>query len=378
MQMHMNKTLLFIRPNALRPDLPNFSWRYQHLPAHIGGHIITVAGDEYDGMTIGNVTLHAVSCPLRNWKTKVTTIRRMISIVREIHRREKIDVVHVSDPLTTGIVGLIAKKITGAKLIIEVNGHLLTAAFLKEKGPKKIIRKFIYKRIIHLCFSSADLIKFLSNKMFEEFSREIRFNQNKCIAFFDYVATDYFQKSTEDEKYIFFAGFPFYLKGVDILIRAFKQLADDFPEYRLLIMGFNNVDLDDYRKMAEPCSQIDFLSPCHYDGIRPYFQKCSFLVLPSRTEGMGRVIIEAMACGKAVVAADVGGIPEVVDNGITGFLFEPENVEELKQKMRILLGSPEIRRRMGMSGYENVEKKYSSRIYLEKFVEMVESICPDV
>jgi glycosyltransferase involved in cell wall biosynthesis len=92
---------------------------------------------------------------------------------------------------------------------------------------------------------------------------------------------------------------------------------------------------------------------------------------------MGRVLIEAMSCRKAVIASNVGGIPEVVENNVTGFLFESENVKELEQKMRILLNDRELRVRMGIAGYEKVEKKHSSRIYMEKLSKMIEHICSE-
>ena len=367
-------TILFIAPRVHRPDLPNFSGKYEMLSSHFGGHIVAYSGKEYDGMKMGNFTLHTVSCPEEGWQKGIAMIRRVIRVTREITRKERVDIIHACDPLTLGVAGAIAKKIAGARLVTEVNGHLLTASFLRGNRLRHLIKKAVYRRIIRLSLHASDLIKFLNGKLIEEFSREIGSRRDKCVVFHDYVATDYFRKSDEDEHFIFFAGYPFYLKGVDILIRAFKLLADEFPEYRLLIMGYNNVDLDNYRKMAEPCGQIEFLHPLHYDGIRPFFQKCSFFVLPSRTEAMGRVIIEAMASGKAIVASHVGGIPEYVDHGITGYLFESENVGELAMRMRELLANRGLRRRMGEAGYEKMQREYSTEIYCKKFAAMIESL----
>lgn len=371
----ITRHVLFIAPNVYRPDLPNFCRKYHHLPPYIKGDIIATSDEKYNGMKIGNTTLHVISDPTKDWKKAITTVIRTVKTAVKINREKKIDIIHVYDPLTLGIAGIVGKKLTGARLITEINGHLLTAAFLRGSRLRNKMRKWIYRQIIRLCFAQSDRIKFINQELVGEFQREIRFDEKKVVIFHDHVATDYFGKSETDENFIFFAGFPFFLKGVDILIQAFKRLADDFPEYRLLIMGYNDVDLDDYRRMAESCERIEFLPPRHYDEIRPYFQNCSFFVLPSRSEGMGKVIIEAMASGKAVIGSRVGGIPEFVDHGNTGFLFESENAVELELRMRELLTDRELRQRMGAAGFRRVEREFSESVYAAKMAALLQSVC---
>ena len=66
---------------------------------------------------------------------------------------------------------------------------------------------------------------------------------------------------------------------------------------------------------------------------------CSLFVLPSRTEAMGRVLLEAMACKKPIIASNVGGIPEIIKDGYNGLLFESENVDDLAEKIRLVLSN---------------------------------------
>ena len=83
------------------------------------------------------------------------------------------------------------------------------------------------------------------------------------------------------------------------------------------------------------------------EEIMPIFD---VFVLPSLNEGMGRVLVEAMAAGRPVVASDVGGIPDLVKDGENGFLAEPGNARELSRGIKKLLSSETMRAQMGESG----------------------------
>lgn len=86
---------------------------------------------------------------------------------------------------------------------------------------------------------------------------------------------------------------------------------------------------------------------------------------------MGRVLIEAMACAKPVIGSNVGGIPEVIDDGTNGLLFEPGDDADLAGKMERLLSDEVLRAKMGEAGAQTVREKFSSVKYAERFYEMI-------
>jgi len=125
--------------------------------------------------------------------------------------------------------------------------------------------------------------------------------------------------------------------------------------------------------MTEGNTNIEILKPVFFDKVIGMFEGCLFCVLPSRSEAMGRVLIEAMAAGKPVIGSRVGGIPGVITDGYDGFLFESENIDALADKMIILLSNEELRKRMGKNALSSVKNKFSSEKYAECFQDNIKS-----
>jgi glycosyltransferase involved in cell wall biosynthesis len=94
-------------------------------------------------------------------------------------------------------------------------------------------------------------------------------------------------------------------------------------------------------------------------------------VLPSTSEGLGRVVIEAMAAGTPVIGSDVGGIPEIVKNGVTGFLVPPKDEITLADRIRWVLEHPEETREMGRHAHAFAEGFFSTDLYVQHYGELL-------
>lgn len=114
---------------------------------------------------------------------------------------------------------------------------------------------------------------------------------------------------------------------------------------------------------------FSFLGAISRKKIGDFYRFSRFIVLCSTWfEGFPMVIVEAMMRGKAIIASRIGGIPEIVEDGETGLLFEPGNADDLAQKIRYLWDRPDLCTRMGKTGREKALREYSLKKYYERLM----------
>jgi glycosyltransferase involved in cell wall biosynthesis len=163
------------------------------------------------------------------------------------------------------------------------------------------------------------------------------------------------------------------LKGADVLIEAFQRIAHRFPSHRLKIAGFGP-DCEFFERLCKGENRIELITPVPHSLALQLISACSVFVLPSRTEAMGRVLLEAMAFRKPIVASRVEGIPTYVRDGYNGILFQPGDVEDLAKKLDCVLSDAHLAATLAENGYETVHEHLSEAKYCERFNEMIEAV----
>ncbi len=158
-------------------------------------------------------------------------------------------------------------------------------------------------------------------------------------------------------------------KGLEYSIRAVAALMDEYPRLRYTIAG-NGELFEDMRKLVEKLGaseRIKLTGWMPQDRILELLQKSHILITPSVTaadgdqEGIPVVLMEAMAMGLQIVATIHSGIPELVEEGVTGKLVPERDPEALENALRELLETPDTWSRMGRTGREKVEREFNSR-----------------
>jgi sugar transferase (PEP-CTERM/EpsH1 system associated) len=112
----------------------------------------------------------------------------------------------------------------------------------------------------------------------------------------------------------------------------------------------------------------------HRDDIAEFMRTIDVFLLPSKNEGISNTLLEAMACGIPSIATKVGGTPEVLVDGETGFLVTPGNCEDLISKIRIYADEPELRRRHGDSARSRILKHFGLDIMVSGYVEVYDKL----
>lgn len=155
-------------------------------------------------------------------------------------------------------------------------------------------------------------------------------------------------------------------KGFEYLIDAMQMMHTDPLPY-LLIGGRGplkkNLELHIKQKGIE--DRIKLMGPIPYEFIHHYYAAVDAFILPSivdregNTEGLGVVLLEALACGKPCVASNVGGIPDIIKDGKNGFLVEPKNSRALADRITALIENEILRQKMSEYGRRFVENNFS-------------------
>ena len=159
----------------------------------------------------------------------------------------------------------------------------------------------------------------------------------------------------QDKKIVLFVGALKKIKGVDYLIEAAKSFLDS--NISLYMVGRDDGMKKSLEKRAHELkigNYIKFTGPLNHEDIPLWFSASDILVLPSLSEGRPNVVLEAFACEVPVVATNVGGIPELMINGETGYLVPAENPTELSEKVNKLLGDRDLRIKMGKFGRRTI------------------------
>jgi len=148
-------------------------------------------------------------------------------------------------------------------------------------------------------------------------------------------------------------------KGLPYLVEAAEKLADRFPQMRFVIAGEGPLRqvLQEAVHRAGLKSRVTFPGYCR--DIAETLSKIDIFVLPSLTEGLSITLLEAMAAGCAVVATRVGGVPEIVDHGITGLLVQPASADALAEAVATLAINPELRDKFSAAGKEKIEAHFT-------------------
>lgn len=145
-------------------------------------------------------------------------------------------------------------------------------------------------------------------------------------------------------------------KGHELVFRALCRLKDSHTGLRCNIIG-EGADRDRFADLARDLGiedQVHFLGRRSRAEVAEAMRSCAVFVLPSRYEGLGCVYLEAMACGKPVVACRDQGIGEIIRHGRNGWLIPVDGLEELVQTLRTLLGSAQLRAQIGEAARQTI------------------------
>ncbi|HAW53055.1 MAG TPA: glycosyltransferase family 4 protein [Flavobacteriales bacterium] len=166
--------------------------------------------------------------------------------------------------------------------------------------------------------------------------------------------------------------------GIDVLISAFGKLKSSFPgeTIKLLVIGDGSQRkvLEKQVKDSGLADDVVFQGAMSQDEVPKYLNMLHIFVALSRSESFGVSVLEASACEKPVIVSRVGGLPEVVDEGISGLIVESENVDEAYNALLTLKNDGELRNKMGQAGRRKVLNSFNFSSNVELMIKIYKNL----
>jgi glycosyltransferase involved in cell wall biosynthesis len=293
--------------------------------------------------------------------------------------REKPDIVHTHSS-KAGILGRLAAKLVGVPHIVHTpHGHVFYGHFGAFAS-----RMFLWVEKLFSRFT--DQMVALTEGEMDDYIKLSVCSREQLVKIHSGVDVKQFMQSNGNmmekrrslglDQYgnvVGFIGWLLPIKGAEYLLKAMAYIWQEYPETFLVLVGKGDLDMDLRAQALQVSSngRVKFLG--WRDDIHEIMPVFDMLVLPSLNEGMGRVLVEAMAAGKPVVASDVGGIPDLVRHGETGYLVPPADEKALSDSIKKLLADPGNAWEMGQQG-----KKLCQQFSLEAMIAKLDDLYSDL
>jgi glycosyltransferase involved in cell wall biosynthesis len=247
----------------------------------------------------------------------------------------------------------------------------------KYKGPLKGFIRYITELSLLRLSSYVSLVITVSESTKRKLVRSGIPSEKIRIVYGGVDLKDYQKaKSFDTKEYILYVGRLVPEKRVEDLLEAFKLLLKQINNIILVIVGSGAwiENLKTHAEYLEIHDKVCFTGFVSKNEKIKLIKESKFLVLPSLMEGLGLVLLEAMACGKPVIAVNRGGPREVIENGVNGFLADPCSPYSLQEHMLRLVRDDQLREKMGEEGRRLVEKKFTWKAVTDRVEEaLIES-----
>ena len=298
---------------------------------------------------------------------------RLLGRIRKLHGVQPIDVIHAHAALPCGHAAALLSRRLKIPFVITIHGlDVFNTCFLG--GIPAVWRRKVsvdvYRAARTVICISGKVQEILKTGTPAETCSTIVYNSVNPILFSPNPAA-----VGQFDPEILIVGNLLRSKGHELVLRALRNVKSSFPQLRCRIIGEgpDRAQLEARARELGIGQQVQFVGRQSRSEVAEAMRRCSVFVLPSRNEGLGCVYLQAMSCGKAVIGCSGQGIDEVIEHGKNGWLIPVDGLEELVQGLVILLGSPEVRTRIGTAARQTILEKLTlshqaqhlARIYRE-------------
>jgi len=290
---------------------------------------------------------------------------------RGILREFRPDVVHVHYPVAQCLPVVGASQLPHKwKLIVTVHNSDIRVSPFQEPRLRTWQTRL---------FAHADTLTAVSQFLLDDAAELYPNFRRKAQVVHNGVGPQWFQLSLNQETtggFVLYAGRLHNVKGVDLLLTAWQSVSTRCPGTELWIVG----DGPERRNLVDLAARLSlsgvrFLGPKSTDELPAFYRDARVVVLPSRREGLPISLLEAGACGAVCVGSRTPGIPEIIEEGITGYLVPVESVEEIAEAVSRILELPADRLcKMRAAARDRIASNFSEQSMIEKYISAYQAL----
>lgn len=256
---------------------------------------------------------------------------------------------------------------------------LSTAIDLDAKLPRWKIRllrlrkRLVYQATTHIVANSIAAC--------DDAQRVFRVPRSKCQVFYNSLSdplhkNEICEHIKREPGKILCVGRLYPTKGQDILIKALPYIAKTFPQLSVEFVG-DGPSRSELVRLANELGvghMCKFTDQIRHEEVLSKMATSEITIVPSRSDAFGLVNIESLAVGTPVIASAVGGIVEIVRDGVDGYMFPSEDSAALGSKICVLMSSPELKRVMGSNARENFLRNFETGVIVDNLIKWLERI----
>lgn len=303
-----------------------------------------------------------IDLPFRRWNPLYAFgLLKIILLVRKY----KPDIVHIQDlhPLFY-ITSLFFGKARVVLTLHDINEHPG-----EELWYASITRKMMFKRCSAIVIHGRSLRDLFVSR-YPDIENKLYVLYHPVNRVFDKWRSD----GVQEEKQILFFGRIVKYKGLDILLKSVPMLRKALPDYKVIVAGSG--DISEYTDLLKECGDYVVVDNRQIpdDVVARYYQKAEIIAMPYIEASQSGILATAYAFQKPVVVTKVGSLPEVVDDGKTGLLIEPNDPVALAEAIIKLASNKELREKMKIAVRHKVEKDLSWEAAAQRLFGMYQAI----
>ena len=359
------------------------------------GHRVSIIALSGGNISNGHVRLIQLAAPSWHWflyrglpfgKSMAMPVREIEwsrhawSALIELNRRDPVDVVE------TGETMVLQQTTLGRKPPFVIRGHGNPLAIKRLGHGRGGWGDQLGRKLQLIGMRRASAVTAVSKFQAKQLAGDLSVPEESISVIPNPISPGLLRQAIEEptkqskDPVVLYTGRIEYRKGTLDLLQSIPAVARVFPEVKYLVVGARHNSIDDQTlnealNQPDVCEHIELVGHVQWQQLADWYRRASVFVMPSLYETFGISVIEAMAFGLPVVATNIGGLPEVVQDGVTGILVPPKDPDALAEAVIRLLRDPELRRRLGNAGRERVLSEFRVDRIVEQTLKVYQSVC---